>query len=92
MKLPDPSAAAAAAISAAAGEQQQQKPGVLLKQQPPHTAVSHILDTLVTSYGQMQVGWDGLTTSRFSTSSSSATACLQSVVLAEGMQNSTSPA
>lgn len=51
MKLPDPSAAAAAAASAVG----QQPPGVLLQQQPPHSTITHILDTLVPSYGKMQV-------------------------------------
>lgn len=55
MKLPDPTAAAAAA-GVLPGQQQQQPAGVLLQQQPPHATIAHILDTLVTSYGHMQVG------------------------------------
>jgi hypothetical protein len=35
--------------------QQQQASGVLLLQQPPHSTITHVLDTLVTSYGRMQV-------------------------------------
>jgi hypothetical protein len=67
MKFPNPTAAAAAAAAAAAGatDQQQQQPGVLLPQQPPHNTIKHVLDTLVTSYGRMQVGGEGLNMSSF---------------------------
>jgi hypothetical protein len=51
MKFPNLTAAAAAAAA-----DQQQPPGVLLQQQPPHSTIKHVLDTLVTSYGSMQVG------------------------------------